>query len=346
MITRGVFPDIDRHLAALRDTEVAMPTAFYNDDLLSSRPGAPAGAGLLAANGRGSGLLGGGGGGFFDSPWGTFAAFHRANVSVDQFEAASGLQPGLSAGITELTAGAQYRWSENLIAGVSGTYAQTHANVGDGLGAANVDTLLLGTFGTLYDAGLHLDWYLGAGIGYYDVQRAIPTFGETATGDPQGRQFDLRVSGGDDVPVGRATLGPLAALEYHGLGIGAFTENGAGPLDLRVGAQSASSFSSSFGGKATWPLRVLGVDVEPSATGSWRHEFVNQNETLNAGLDGGAGPSFAVQSAAVGSDAIELSLRADARLTRTLTAFVEYAGEYGRTHESADEWGFGAKYQF
>jgi|GEM_PF-3545138 len=346
MITRGVFPDIDRHLAALRDSDVAS-TSFYNDDALAAaRPGAAPGAGLLAQNGGLGDATSPGGQPLFDSPWGTFAAFHRANVTLDEFNAPSGLQPGLAAGITELTAGAQYRDAENLIFGFSGSYAQTSANVGDGLGSASVDTLLLGSFGTLYDGGLHLDWYGGLGISYYTMQRTMPTFGQTADADPQGKQVDLRVSGGWDQPLGRVIVSPIGSLEYHYLGIGSFAETGAGAYDLRVGGQSGNSLSASLGGKVAGTVRVFGIDVMPSAAGSWRHEFVNQNETISANLDGGAGPAFSVQAVGPGADALELSGRLDARVTRAITAFIEYAGEYGRLHESADQWGFGAKYQF
>jgi uncharacterized protein YhjY with autotransporter beta-barrel domain len=348
MISRGVFPDIDRHLAALRDTEIASPVAFYNDDLLAARPGQAPGAGLLAANGDlgmkeavqtdAPAVL--------DSPWGTFAAFHHSNIGVDSYASGAGLQPGLSAGILELTAGAQYRYSANLILGVSGSYARTAENFGDGLGDADVNTLLLGTFGTLYEGGLHLDWYGGFGVSYYSLQRAMPLFGSTASADPQGKQIDLRTSGGWDVPFGRTTAGPTASLEYHYLGVGGFAENGAGAEDLSVGSQSENSFSSSFGGKVARSFKLFGVTVEPSATGSWRHEFVGQNRTIDAALDGGQGPAFAVQSDGVGANAIELSGRVDARITRSITAFAEYAGEYGRTHETADQWGFGAKYKF
>jgi len=336
---RGVLFSVEHRLSVLRDSEILTPPALQNPLLAAQFEKS-----LIASTNE-----------WADAPrvdplvaarWGTWAAFHHSDTRSDAYDAASGRQPGVSAGVLEASAGAERRVTDNLVAGFSAGWSRAHMNVGDGLGWTDADTVLVGTYGSLYRGGLHLDWYGGGGVTDYDMFRAMPALGAAATSRASGYQLDARLNGGWDVPYGRLIAGPAAGLEYHHLGVDGFTESGAGPLNLAVGRQYAESLASDLGFKASRAFTLLGAGFDPSVSAAWRHEYVDQTRTLNAAFDSGAGPSFAVQSADVGDDSAIASLRLDAKFSERLSAFAELSGEFGRAHERSDSWGAGAKLRF
>jgi len=342
--SRAALLAVDRRLSTLRDAEKlepeSIPNALETSPLLGSllMPSFSASADGGAATPPVDPMIA--------ARWGTWASVQHSNVRADTFDSASGTQPGASAGILQVSAGAERRLNENLIAGVMAGYARTHANVGEGLGTTDVTTFLLGTYGTLYRGGLHLDWYAGGGASSYDLLREIPALGGAATAHPSGYQADMSLGGGWDAPFGKLLAGPTASLEYHHLGVDGFTESGAGALNLQVAPQNADSATSSLGLKATRPFSAFGANYEPSVSAAWRHEFVNQDRTLNAAFDSGAGPSFAVRSSGVGADAAALSARLEAKFNESLSAFTEASVELGRVHSQTSSWGAGAKVRF
>jgi outer membrane autotransporter protein len=117
-------------------------------------------------------------------------------------------------------------------------------------------------------------------------------------------------------------------------------------LNLRIGDQTAASISSSLGAKLSRALTARGIQFEPSMAASWKHEFRNQDRTVNAAFASGAGPSFAVQSAGVGKDAVDLTVRLDAKTSEALSIFAEGGAEFGRAHSFQDSWGIGGKFRF
>ncbi|NQT11356.1 MAG: autotransporter domain-containing protein, partial [Planctomycetes bacterium] len=143
----------------------------------------------------------------------------------------------------------------------------------------------------------------------YDTSRqlAFGSLARTASANYGGNEFAFYLEGGHTFQWGSLQLQPYGALQYIGLHQPAFSETGAGSMNLAVDAMQTDSFRGLLGSRMVWYKRsVPGRVVAPELRALWRHEFLDEGRLVGADFIGTPGSSFVVAGADLGRDAAVL----------------------------------------
>jgi autotransporter-associated beta strand protein len=191
--------------------------------------------------------------------------------------------------------GADYRLSENFVAGLFAGYEYSYAKYNGG-SSTQGNSALFGLYGSYTHVdGYYADAIVSGGYTGFQTRRSIE-FGaidRTARANPDSGQFSAALNLGKDFEVGKFTLGPIIGAQYTYAGIGGFTETGADSLDLALGQQNANSLRTNLGARLAYNWEVASnITLIPEVRGFWMHEFLNEPRNINSALEGGSGPSF------------------------------------------------------
>jgi fibronectin-binding autotransporter adhesin len=204
-------------------------------------------------------------------------------------------QNGYKSTVLGITAGADYRFSKKLVAGLALSYSNTDGDFrSDG---GNFSTNSYG--GTLFAAYLPTDRtfvqvtggytrnnYLVARTASGTVDptggaRAVSTTSGIASSNSNGNVFNLGLMTGYDLPIGRFTIGPRAGVNYSNTIISNYRENGSTGVELTYADQSINSLQSVLGIQGSAALSTgLGVLV-PQFNADYIHEFANSQRFIN-----------------------------------------------------------------
>ncbi len=203
-------------------------------------------------------------------------------------------QNGYKSTILGITAGADYRFSKKLVAGLALNYSNTDGDFRSGGG--NFSTNSYG--GTLFTSYLPTDkTFVQVTGGYtrnnYLVARAAnatviraPGDGDTiisgpASSNSNGNVFTLGLLTGYDHPIGRFTFGPRVGVNYSNTKIGDHGETGSTGVELKYDEQWINSLQSVLGVQGSAAFSTgLGVLV-PQFNADFIHEFANSQRFIN-----------------------------------------------------------------
>jgi uncharacterized protein YhjY with autotransporter beta-barrel domain len=202
-------------------------------------------------------------------------------------------QNGYKSTVLGITAGADYRFSKKLVAGLALSYSNTDGDFRTGGG--NFSTNSYG--GTLFAAYLPTDrTFVQVTGGYtrnnYLVARnasgtvvpiagGVRTSSGIASSNSNGNVFNLGLLTGYDHPIGRFTIGPRAGVNYSNTKISNYRENGSTGVELTYADQWINSLQSVLGVQGSAALSTgLGVLV-PQVNADYIHEFANSQRFIN-----------------------------------------------------------------
>jgi outer membrane autotransporter protein len=278
-----------------------------------------------------------------ESRWGLFAdggaAFGSQNSSINQ--------TGYSFSLGGFTLGADYRWRDNLLAGLATGYSNTHSSFSGSGGSVSANTIPFNAYAAYFPGSLYAYGSVGYALSLYDLKRGI-NFGGLARGaasSTTGNQFNLYGETGYDLKLSRLILTPSATLAYSALWVGGFTEQGAGALNLKVASQAADSLQTGIGGRLTVPLRVGSMKVVPQGYAFYQHEFSNGSRGLNASLSQGSS-SFNFQTDAARRNYALVGASVTAGVRKNLCAQVNYNAEVGRGNSTTQSFNLGLRLEF
>lgn len=199
-------------------------------------------------------------------------------------------QPGFHYSAGGITAGLDYRFAENLVAGFNLGYTRTASHLGGSGGKVDVDSVSYGIYGTYFRNNFYTNVASGFSSNFYDMERDIEFGGldRKAKADTFGKQLNLSIGTGYDFQIKQLTTGPTATVKYSRLWIDSFSESGADSLNLHIADQRAESFQLGLGWRAEHELRVGKKTVVPQVRVSYQHEFSNDSRTIEARLEGGS----------------------------------------------------------
>ena len=195
-----------------------------------------------------------------------------------------------------VTAGADYRFIDNLAAGLAFSYLRTNADFNAALGDVDTNSYGISLYGTYYIGQFYVDllgeftWHnydttrrivYAPGPDAPSSTRALPV-NRTATSDTDGQQFTINVGAGYDFRLGASTLTPYGRVEYLNLDIDGYTEQGADGLNLKIRDQDAESLVTVLGGRVAHAVSTRFAVLVPQIRGEWRHEFLNNQRSIKA----------------------------------------------------------------
>lgn len=191
-----------------------------------------------------------------------------------------------------MTAGADYRFTDTLIAGAAFSYLNSEADIVSHLGEVTSNGYGLSLYGTYYVGAFYFDLLGGFTYRSYDSTRNIvygPTPGftgtavdRTATGDTSGWQYTFNGGTGYDFQVAGSTLTPYFRVEYLHLAINGYTESGAAGLNLQVQSQTVESLLTILGGRVAHAFSTSFGVLVPQIHLEWRHESLNDARSIKA----------------------------------------------------------------
>lgn len=193
--------------------------------------------------------------------------------------------------------GAEYNILPELRAGVALGYGRSGYSLNGLSGNADLNQYTV----ALYASYARDAFYVDAAIGYAytdaNVTRdiAFPGVVRSAAGKPRSNAVIGRAEVGYHVPLGPSTaLTPIAGLQVVSVTQGAFTESGAGAIDLRLGSQNTASVQSLLGAELTQRFAVGTGALQAALRLAWGHDFADIDRNIDASFAGLPSAAFTV----------------------------------------------------
>ncbi len=264
-----------------------------------------------------------------------------------------------------LTAGADYRFTNQLVAGVSLGHSTGSTDFTDGSGRLDSRSNSLSLYGTYYRQSLYLDLIASYGRVSYDSARTTqfsinpniidipPNCGGTecavnTTGSTTGRQLATSADFGYSFNDGGLTWGPDVALNYSHLKVNSFSEidPGQSGLALVFGEDIGESLLAKAGGHIAYAIKTAWCVILPEARAHYVHEFKNDQRALSvhfradpdAGTPGGPVSNFLVFTDPPDRGYYDWAAGVSAQFAYGISAFIDYnaiASHDQRVHELA-----------
>jgi outer membrane autotransporter protein len=261
-------------------------------------------------------------------------------------------------------AGADYRLTAQLIAGIAFGYTQSNTNF-DISSLSTSGQFLSGNLfqGNIYATyfpsdAFYLDGIVIIGGGNNDSQRhvVIPSVGPTpavdqfATGSFGSRTAGFTVSGGYNLPAGPLILTPIARFLYQHTGVAAFSEQGALGADLEFGSSSVNSVLTFLGGDAQYPVYTSFGALYPIARFRWAHQYNPGNTNVSVAYSNDTSAnllsSFILPGTPTSKNYFDLGVGVSVQLSGNLSGFINYDGILGISHTSFNSFTGGIHMMF
>lgn len=263
---------------------------------------------------------------------------------------ASNREPGFDFHTAGLTAGADYKLTNQLILGAAFGYLNTKTDFDAGAGNMHTNGYSLSAYGSYYLTDkFYLDGIATYGWNGYDTTRNITVsdISESAKASPDGTQFALSVNGGYNFNFGAVTVGPSLRANYIRVHIDSFTERGADLFNLSVNSQTVESVTTALGGQVSYAISTPWGVVLPLARFEWEHEYKGGSRLITGSLV--ADPlrtQFSVPTNNPDRDYFNLGAGISATLKAGASAFVYYETVLGRDRIANHSFTGGVRFEF
>ncbi len=211
-------------------------------------------------------------------------------------QAAAGSSNGYTANIWGGSLGFDRLVYNNVLVGLSGSYARDNIGTADVNTRTNADSYQGNLYGSLARDAYYVNGILSYAYNRYDASRHI-VFGTTnriATSNYDGQQYSAYVESGYSFKNSGFDVTPLLSLQYMRLHINDYAEAGADSLNLNVDAQRYNMLQSGLGAKLAYPITGKDLRFIPEVHAKWFYDFVGDSQQATSTFTGG-GASFATQ---------------------------------------------------
>jgi outer membrane autotransporter protein len=362
------FSNVGARLAALREVSTGAPAqrlSFRLDrDILGDYP---------QWSSQDLGSSGGAAGDDINSSrWGVFLSAKGATGNRDATSRASGFDfDGWG-----ITAGVDYRLTDDAILGIAGGYENTEAEIQQGGGNLDADTYSVSLYGTYYPTeAIYIDGLLGWGGSDIDQRRRInysiegrtaegaatggtTTVDQTATSNTDGNQLFAVLSTGYDFYRQRWTFGPNFRLQFRQIDVDGYSESMSNPtaagngLGMVVDDQTLVSLNSVLGMQASYAVSTSWGVLVPQGRAEWVHEFRNDPTIITAQFLGGptapttGDNTFRLRGDDPEKDYVNLSLGFAATFAQGMSGYFVYQAPVGYSGLTSHIFGGGFRMTF
>ena len=230
-----------------------------------------------------------------ESRWGGFLTGSATRLDLEHDSVADGY--GIS--IYGLTAGIDYRVTDQLTLGLLFGYANSDVDLHGGDISAHIGTL--GIYGSWVNDGFYVNGLVAGSYGEYDTRRR--GFGGHANGDTDGFSFTSLLSTGYDFHRGPWTFGPFVDVQYTSVQFDGFREHGS-DFPLVIEDNRSDSLRSRIGARVSRCFQLGYARVCPELALSWQHEYLDRSRPIDAHFARGSDRSFRVEGPRMGRDSL------------------------------------------
>lgn len=233
---------------------------------------------------------------------------------------ASSQSTGYDVDLVSLTIGAEKVIDDAYSVGLVFSGTDGSADVDQGRGEIDASGLSVASF---VRAQIGPKTMIQGVLGYQDMSydTSSEVIGQIATGKTDGSQFFAALQGEHMISQGAFTYGPIASVEYYDIDVDGFDENGAGPHNLSIGAQSGSVLLGSIGmrGGRQLPDMLLTGELSYSVTSG-------DDISVQSGFVGLPGIGYPV--AGFDEDWLDLALGVEAPVSENGSFTAGYLGSF------------------
>ncbi len=272
---------------------------------------------------------------FRDSPLGVFiqARFNFGDMDSNTWSR------GFNSQTRNVTAGADYRLTDQLVVGAAFNYTNVTTNYVNNSGRIDSDTYMGAIYGSYFlPHDFYVDWVANYGGNDYAFRRQYlyPGFVGQSNSSPSGNQYSFAVSSGKEFNWQEWLFNPYVRMEYLNLHINAYDENIGGGFGIATGGQTNHSFVTDLGLQISHAVSLPWGVVTPSMRVEWEHQYLNDNRAINMRLsEAAAGLGyFSVQTGNPDRDYVNLGGSVSAALPNGGGAFIRYETCLGQTYIS------------
>jgi outer membrane autotransporter protein len=259
-----------------------------------------------------------------------------------------------------ITIGADYRFTDRLVAGLAAGYVTTDTDLDSNGGDLDTDGYSLSLYGTFYrDEGLYLDGILTYGRNDYDQRRRIiynideVSVNQTAKSSFDGHQWSAALGGGYSFNRGALNFGPTLRLEYVKADVDGYQERMSDPeadgggWAARIGDQEAKSFTSQLGGEVSYAMSQSWGVLIPQAHFEWVHEFKDGDEVVTGFfVQDPSQTTFALDTDSPDSNYFNLRLGVSAQFAKGRSGYFYYRKLLGYDNIDVNAFSAGLRLEF
>lgn len=237
--------------------------------------------------------------------------------------------------------GFDYRFDQRLVAGVGVGFSSGNQWAAGFSGQGTTSSYQASLYASFAPGAFYIDALAGYGYNDNQMTRQI-TLANLAARLAQGRtganQFLGQAEAGYRIAIdGPAALAltPFARFQGTIVNQAAFTESGAGSLNLTVAQQTTGSARSVLGAEIAAAFGAEGREkLAVQLRAGWAHEYANTARPVTATFAGAPGSSFTVFGAAPQTDSGIISLAANTAIAPGAGLYLRYDGEVGSVSSS------------
>ncbi|NNE91937.1 MAG: autotransporter outer membrane beta-barrel domain-containing protein [Verrucomicrobiales bacterium] len=167
--------------------------------------------------------------------------------------------------------------------GVAGSWTETDAKLGRGLGDTQVTGAVYSVYGSWYDGPVYIDGLLAYGRMSHDIARTALN-DHTAFADSESEALSAQINAGANFDCGKFVTGPIGQLEYTRSEIDPYTESGAGLFNIAVDQQQSSTLTSDLGWQIAFPVETACGFIAPHVKAGWKHQYLSNDDPVTATL--------------------------------------------------------------
>jgi len=263
-------------------------------------------------------------------------------------------------------AGADYRFTPRMVAGLAFGYTRTHPSFDTSAisapGQFQHDNSFTGNvYATVaFTDALYMNAIALVGGGNTNSQRRIvipnnnPGGGllpvdQTATGGFGTQSQGVNVSTGYVLPFGSVVVTPIARFFYQHTGVDGFSEN-APSVNLRYNSSSINTVLSSLGADAQYTMSTGFGLLYPMARAHWTHQYSPGNTSVPLTyVNDATAPllsNLILPGIPTSRNYVDLGVGLGVQLTRSGSAFINYDSILGISHTSYNSFTAGVRFTF
>jgi autotransporter-associated beta strand protein len=230
-------------------------------------------------------------------------------------------------------AGLDRRVTDDLLVGVTAGFTSGTQWVGGLSGRGTSDTFQAGLYASYAKGPVYVDGI--AAYAYSDNrmtrQISIPGLSRTANGWTGANLFFGQVEAGYRFDIGGladAYITPFARLQGATATQAAFTENGAGSLNLSVASQTTNSLRTVLGAQLGGAMDLGWRDrLAMQFKLGWGHEYADTGRPVTASFVGAPALPFTTYGAAPQRDSVVLGMSANTAIADATSIYFRYEGD-------------------
>lgn len=252
-----------------------------------------------------------------------------------------------------VTVGVDYRFLENLVAGLAFGWTGSSADFQDAGSNLDANSYVPSVYASYTHGGFYADGIFSYAYDTFDLSRRIvyPTVNRTAEGDTDANEFSFSLGGGyefdlKDVVEG-LTAGPRIRYDYLHQDVASFEESGARGLNLRYRDVQIESSVLAVGFETAYAVSTGFGVLTPQLRFDYNHEFAAQPQRIEATFI--ADPNqfvFFVRPDYLDRDFFKLGVGLAATLQHGVSAFIDWETLLGYDDVQSNVIHVGARYEF